>query len=88
MLALMFPLTPPSEDVYYQVEIINPNPCDPGKTYSTSRSNKTSNKYVGLIGPTTEIALQVYPNPFKEELMVKWQGSASIGQLATCRGKQ
>lgn len=53
----------PAGDVYYQVELISPNACNPNKTYNSSRSNKVSNKDVGLNSIVRNDLLQVYPNP-------------------------
>lgn len=56
-------LNAPAGDVYYQVELISPNACNPNKTYNSSRSNKVSNKDVGLNNIMRNDLLQVYPNP-------------------------
>ncbi len=62
-------LSAPDGDVYYQVELISPNACNPNKTYNSSRSNKVSNKDVGLLVYKSEL-IQVYPNPANHTLTI------------------
>jgi photosystem II stability/assembly factor-like uncharacterized protein len=62
-------LSAPDGDVYYQVELISPNACNPNKTYNSSRSNKVSNKDVGLSVYKSEL-IQVYPNPANHTLTI------------------
>ena len=60
-------LNPPAGYVYYQIEVVNPNPCAPSKSdkYGTSKSNiATNNLLIGIdelkIGNGE---LRIYPNP-------------------------
>ena len=61
-------LTPPTGPLYYQIEVVNPNNCDPTKimNYSLSRSNIVNN---GVIGISEEImsTINVYPNPTNDK---------------------
>lgn len=57
-------VSPPTGDVYYQVEVVSLNACTPSKTYSSTRSNVASNKLVGIDKiNTSEVLMDVYPNP-------------------------
>lgn len=72
---------PPSGDVYYQIEVISPNDCDPTQlksvsSYSSSKSNIVSFKTTGLSEERkTDTGINVYPNPFSEKLYVKVPGA-------------
>lgn len=62
-------LTAPAGNLYYQIEIISPNSCNPSKNYNTSRSNIASTLSIGIPDPNTENPiLHVYPNPAGEFL--------------------
>jgi photosystem II stability/assembly factor-like uncharacterized protein len=51
---------PPLGDVYYQLEIINPNPCD---LVNYTRSNVARNNQVGIQELKNTLAFSIYPNP-------------------------
>jgi hypothetical protein len=61
-------LTPPTGPLYYQIEVVNPNNCDPAKimNYGLSKSNIVNN---GVIGISEEVlsTLNVYPNPTNDK---------------------
>lgn len=61
-------LTPPTGPLFYQIEVVNPNNCDPTKimNYSLSRSNIVNN---GVIGISEEVlsTINVYPNPTNDK---------------------
>ena len=82
-------LSAPSGNVYYQIEIINPNSCTPTKidNYSSSKSNIVTNSSIGL----TENALEykVYPNPANHILnVVTSNQSNEIYFLLDSRGRK
>jgi hypothetical protein len=68
---------PPAGDIYYQIEIISPNICDPSiqkslNTYSTSRSNiVSSEESTSITYQYNNAGFLIYPNPMKENLHVK-----------------
>jgi hypothetical protein len=64
-------LTPPVGDVYYQIEIVNPNNCNPTKVvnYSSSKSNVVTNASIGLSEFLSSIIL--YPNPTENFVTVE-----------------
>lgn len=65
-------LTPPNGYVYYQVEIVNPNNCDPAKSinYSTSRSNIASNDLSSIV-KLSENSINIFPVPTIDNITVK-----------------
>jgi len=64
-------LTPPIGNVYYQIEIVNPNNCNPTKqiNYSSARSNFVSNASGSVEELTNSVIL--YPNPAQESLTLE-----------------
>jgi hypothetical protein len=65
-------LTPPTGIVYYQIEIINPNTCNPTKSmnYSSSKSNRATNDVNGLSEISNE-TISIYPNPFTNDFIME-----------------
>jgi hypothetical protein len=62
--------TAPSGDVYYQLEVIRPSPCNPAK-YNTSRSNIVTNSTIGIYENTVEsFVFALYPNPTNDVIIV------------------
>jgi hypothetical protein len=65
-------LNPPSGNVYYQIEVINPGSCDPSRSFSSSRSNM-----VNVIQPTSQSettinqSIIIYPNPTNDRFIIK-----------------
>jgi hypothetical protein len=61
-------LTPPTGPVFYQIEVVNPNNCDPTKimNYGLSKSNIVDN---GVSGISEEVlsTINVYPNPTNDK---------------------
>ena len=61
----------PAGDVYYIVEVVNPNGCDPAARddgYSVSRSNVASNRFQGAGDERREISATAYPNPASDHI--------------------
>ena len=65
-------LAPPVGPVYYQIEIVNPNSCDPTKVinYSVSRSNIVNNGVNG-INALWNSTIIVYPNPTSKDVTLE-----------------
>jgi uncharacterized delta-60 repeat protein len=65
-------LAPPVGPVYYQIEIVNPNSCDPAKVinYSVSKSNIVNNGVNG-INALTNTSVLVYPNPTSKDVTLE-----------------
>jgi len=73
-------LTPPAGYVYYQIEAVNPNPCNPtarvrnSSNSSSSRSNiATNNVTLGVHNYTNNSVneIKVYPNPVTDILQIQ-----------------
>jgi len=64
-------LTPPTGPVYYQIEVVNPNNCDPTKAlnYSVSRSNIVNNG-INAISEENMSTVNVYPNPTNDNFTI------------------
>jgi uncharacterized delta-60 repeat protein len=65
-------LAPPVGPVYYQIEIVNPNSCDPAKTinYDVSKSNIVNNGVNG-INALANTSVLVYPNPTSKDVTLE-----------------
>jgi hypothetical protein len=65
-------LTPPAGAVYYQIEIVNPNSCDPTRVvgYDVSRSNIVNNGENGIESVTIN-DVHIYPNPTSKDLTIE-----------------
>ncbi len=66
-------LSPPSGIVHYQIEVVNPNDCDPTKIngYGVSRSNIANNGLAELLHLNTQSLVHVYPNPVTDHLTLE-----------------
>jgi uncharacterized protein (TIGR02145 family) len=65
-------LSAPTGNVYYQIEIVNPNNCNPTKSmnYSSSKSNIV-NTNSSSINEINESNIIVYPNPANDLLSIE-----------------
>jgi len=64
-------LTPPAGSVYYQVEVIGPNNCNPSKSFNSSRSNISSNNPYGITESHNALDLiSIYPNPANDNIEI------------------
>lgn len=69
-------LNPPSGPfiVYYQIEVVNPNSCNPTAKmwdYGVSRSNIVNTGSVGIASNPVNSILKIYPNPFSETAIIE-----------------
>ncbi len=63
--------TAPSGDVYYQLEVIRPTPCNPAQEYNSAHSNIATNNVIGIHENTMEsFVFSIYPNPTSDLLTV------------------
>ncbi|MFH0866138.1 MAG: right-handed parallel beta-helix repeat-containing protein [Bacteroidota bacterium] len=70
-------LTPPAGYVYYQVEVVSPNSCNPTKSYNSSRSNIASNNPDGIFENNNGSDLfSIYPNPVSNEITIELGNTA------------
>jgi hypothetical protein len=60
-------LTPPSGNLYYQIEIVNPNNCNPTKSvnYSNSKSN-IADINSSYLSEFTNSQFKIIPNPYED----------------------
>jgi len=66
----------PSGYVYYQIEVVSPNNCNPSKSFNSSRSNIATNKHVGIIETNNlNNLVSIYPNPGKEKITIDFAGN-------------
>lgn len=68
-------LTPPNGQIYYQIEVVNPNSCNPTQkvmtNYSSSRSNIETVMSTSIEGYQDVLnSIQVMPNPFQNEVTI------------------
>lgn len=62
---------PPPGDLYYQVEVVNPNPCADSALLGPLRSNVARNTFVGIKENENDFfSFSVYPNPATELITV------------------
>ncbi len=71
-------LNPPAGVIYYQIEVENPNTCNPSakradSNYSRSRSNIVSTPFTGIHHLLSE-SLSLYPNPTAGIMTLKASG--------------
>jgi hypothetical protein len=73
-------IAPPVGALFYQIEVVNPNDCDPTKIngYGVSRSNIASNGIASTEDVMSEM-ISVYPNPTKGNMTLE-VGDAFIGK--------
>jgi hypothetical protein len=65
--------TAPSGDVYYQLEVVRPSPCNPAK-YNSSRSNIVTNSTIGIYENAMEsFVFSLYPNPTNDVITISIQ---------------
>ena len=64
--------TATEEDVYYQIEVLAPSPCNALKStaFTSTRSNIASNIYNSISSVLTKDALSIFPVPVKEILYI------------------
>lgn len=61
----------PSGTVYYMIEVVNPNGCNPGgraDDYSVTRSNIATNQYQGIGDNELAAKVSVFPNPASDRI--------------------
>jgi hypothetical protein len=74
-------LTPPTGPLYYQIEVVNPNNCDPTKVlnYGVSRSNIVNNGLSG-VQEIVNTNIVVYPNPTNSNITLE-VSSELVGKM-------
>ncbi|MFA5781980.1 MAG: YCF48-related protein [Bacteroidales bacterium] len=68
--------TSPAGYIYYQVEVVSPNFCNPSKSYNSSRSNIATNNPNGINENSDALDLfSIYPNPAGDIITIENMGS-------------
>jgi len=72
--------TPPAGALLYQIEVVNPNDCDPTKIngYGVSRSN-IANNGIAALNTLESTWISIYPNPTKGNITLE-VGEGLIGK--------
>ncbi len=71
--------TAPSGYVYYMVEVVSPNNCNPSKSYNSSRSNIATNHPLGINeNSNAENLFSIFPNPATNNLTIQTQQQATL----------
>lgn len=75
-------LTAPAGDVYYIVEVVNPNGCNPNRTgeYGSSYSNVATNNVLGVNDPLRILDVTAFPNPANDRLNIS-AGESLAGKV-------
>ena len=74
--------TAPSGYVYYQIQVVNPNSCNPSKSYSVSTSNiATNDPLVGICAISSLENIKIYPNPSNGLVNIAFAESTKGNQL-------
>ena len=73
-------LTPPAGLLYYQIEVVNEDGCDPTRSYSSSKSNIVNNNEpdVSIMEEQANWSVSLYPNPANEYVLLDFQGGVSV----------
>jgi photosystem II stability/assembly factor-like uncharacterized protein len=72
--------TAPSGYVYYQVQVVSPNICNPSKSINTTASNIATNDPNGISENSSTQNLKVFPNPTTGIVNIKFFDKASQSQ--------
>ena len=80
--------TAPSGFVYYQIEIVSPNTCNPTKQlYNSSRSNvSTNDPNYAAMNELDADAFTLYPNPASEVLYIGYEGLIEKLEIIDMKG--
>ncbi len=77
-------LNAPAGYLYYQVEVVSPNFCNPTKSYNSSRSNISTNKPSAINENGFESNLfSIRPNPAKDKIGISVAQKSNIEILST-----
>lgn len=73
-------LTPPAGLLYYQIEVVNEDGCDPTRSYSSSKSNIVNNNEPDLSSLEEQDiwSVSLYPNPANEYILLDFKGGVSV----------
>jgi hypothetical protein len=71
--------TAPAGIIYYMIEVVSANNCNPTKSYNSSRSNIATNNPNGVNeNNNSTVLFSIYPNPATENLTIQTNQKAII----------
>ena len=71
--------TAPGGYLYYQIEVVSSNPCNPSKSISSSLSNIASTQYAGIENNLDGYRnFSIYPNPTNDKIEIESMQNANI----------
>jgi hypothetical protein len=75
-------LTPPAGLLYYQIEVVNEDGCDPTRSFSSSKSNIVNNSEpVAGIEQQSNWSVSLYPNPANDYVTLTLHGQVNANSL-------
>lgn len=74
-------LNPPVGNLYYQVELIGPNVCNPTRDYNSSRSNIATNNINNVFDTTNKNSFEIYPNPAQNNITITTEKKIKSGTI-------
>jgi hypothetical protein len=75
-------LTPPAGLLYYQIEVVNEDGCDPTRSFSSSKSNIVNNSEpVSGIAEQSNWSVSLYPNPANDYVTLTLHGQVNTNSL-------
>jgi hypothetical protein len=81
----------PTGYIYYQIEVVSPNNCNPTRSYNSSRSNIASNNGSGINENNNASDLvSIYPDPAKESITIdfaEYSNDHSFAEIFNVDGK-
>jgi hypothetical protein len=75
-------LNPPVGNLYYQVELIGPNVCNPTRDYNASRSNIATNNISNVFNITNKNSFEIYPNPAENNITITTEKNIKSGTIS------
>lgn len=66
---------PPTGQVFYQVQVVKPEPCFPTSNKADDYSSTASNydeETIGMVVTPADQQLTIYPNPFKDRTLIEF----------------
>jgi hypothetical protein len=69
--------------LYYQIEVVNEDGCDPTRSFSSSKSNIVNNNEPDVSGlnEQTNWSVSLYPNPATEQITLVLNGNIAANEV-------
>lgn len=76
-------LNAPTGDLFYQVEVVSPNTCNPTRQYNSSRSNIASNNSSSISNKENKgNSFHISPNPTEKSITITTEKTIKLGTLS------